>query len=285
MKKITFFAGLLFFLSVCAITESDVGPDIPGRVLRVRDGRIISFMQMIKEVKKADLVFVGEVHDDSGHHRAELNVMIAFHESATPVAVGLEMFRSDSQNVLNAWVKGKLATKDFLPAYFDNWQMPWSFYRKIFLYAREHEIPLLGLNIPDAISQKVAEGGFASLTKAERKQLPPGISCSVDETYMAIIKKVYADHRSQGREFVNFCEAQMVWDKTMAWHLVNYVKENPGKAVVVLAGVGHAWKRGIPEHVETGSKLTSRVILPLVPDQIDQKTVTLKDADYVLLDY
>ena len=279
-KKIVLVLAVL--LCLCVGAGKGAGSD--SKVLRVRDGKIITFAGMIADVKKADFVFFGEVHDMSEHHQEELSIIRAFHESDTPLAVGLEMFRADSQSVLDSWVKGKLSQDQFLPSYYDNWREPWPLYRGIFQYAREHEIPLLGLNVPDAIAKKVALEGFASLTKEERKQLPPGISCNVDPTYMEFIRKAYAGHAGHGREFVNFCEAQMVWDKSMAWHLMHYAKKNPGRPVVVIAGVGHAWKRGIPEQVGMDSKYTYRVVLPLIPDQIDRDTVTTKDADYVLLD-
>ena len=67
----------------------------------------------------------------------------------------------------------------------------------------------------------------------------------------------------------------------MAYHLMGYLSKNPGRTVVVLAGVGHAWKRGIAEQLD--EKIISRVVLPMVPDQVDRKTVTTADADYVLL--
>ncbi len=273
-----------FILLVCqwVFVESGLGDE--SKVLRVRDGKIITFAGMIADVKKADFVFIGEVHDISEHHRDELAIIRAFHESDAPTAVGLEMFRSDSQGVLDSWVRGKLSVEQFLPAYYDNWREPWPLYRDIFQYARDHEIPLLGLNVPDKIAEKVAREGFASLTQEEKRQLPPGISCNVDPTYMEFIRRAYAGHAAHGRVFVNFCEAQMVWDKSMAWHLMAYVKKKPGRTVVVLAGVGHAWKRGIPEQMGTDSKFTYRVVLPLIPDQIDRETVTTKDADYVLLD-
>jgi uncharacterized iron-regulated protein len=255
-----------------------------GKVLRVSDGQIITFSGMIADVKTVDFVFIGEVHDISEHHRGQLAVIRAFHESDEPTAVGLEMFRADSQGVLDSWVRGKLSVEQFLPAYYDNWREPWPLYRDIFQYARDHEIPLLGLNVPDKIAEKVAHAGFASLTPAERRQLPPGISCNVDPTYMEFIRRAYAGHAAHDRGFVNFCEAQMVWDKSMAWHLIAYVKKKPGRTVVVLAGIGHAWKRGIPGQMAADSKYTYRVVLPFIPDQIDRETVTTKDADYVLLD-
>jgi uncharacterized iron-regulated protein len=273
--------SLFILLFLCFAAESGVCAE---NVLRVRDGKVITFNQMIEEVKKANIVFFGEIHDSIEHHEAELAVIRALHESDTPMSIGLEMFRSDSQDALDSWVRGKSSLDQFLLAYDDNWRMPWSFYSQIFWYSRDHEIPLIGLNIPDEIAKKVARQGFASLTEEEKKRLPTGISCNVDGTYMEFIRRAYTDHSLQERKFVNFCEAQMVWDKSMARHLMEYLKKNRGRTAVVLAGVGHAWKRGMPEQVAMQSKYTYRVILPLVPGQIEKKTVTTKDADYVLLE-
>jgi uncharacterized iron-regulated protein len=161
--------------------------------------------------------------------------------------------------------------------------MPWPIYRDIFRYAREHEISLLGLNVPGWLTEKVAKAGFAALTKDERSLLPPGISCNLDDKYREFIKRAHSGHPGHGSMFDHFCEAQMVWDKSMAWQLVNYLKKNPARTVVVLAGVGHAWKRGIPEHVAMESSFSYRVVLPMIPDQIEKGTVTTKDADYILL--
>jgi uncharacterized iron-regulated protein len=75
----------------------------------------------------------------------------------------------------------------------------------------------------------------------------------------------------------------MVWDKSMAANLVSFMKANPGKKAVVLAGVGHAWKRGIPEQVSLLSRYRIRVVLPLMSDQAELKNITVEDADYVVL--
>lgn len=277
-----------FFLPVLAVLflfSSPFAEARPEKVFRVSDGRVITFDQMVADLKRVSVVFVGEQHDDPRHHDAQLAIIRAFHESEKPVAIGLEMFRAENQPALDSWVKGKLPLKKFLPVYYDNWTLPWPLYSPIFEYAREHEVPIQGLNIPSAISKKVARSGFSSLTAKEKKQLPPGISCNVDPKYMEFIKRAYAGHAGhQDREFVNFCEAQMIWDKSMAWHLSGYLKKKPDMSMVVLAGIGHAWKRGISEQLEPFARLSYRVVLPAVPDQIDRESVTTHDADYVILD-
>jgi uncharacterized iron-regulated protein len=194
------------------------------------------------------------------------------------------MFRADSQQALDDWVRGTSSLDQFLTAYYDNWRQPWPWYRDIFLYAREHGIALIGLNISGTITEQVARRGFRALDDTQKKQLPPGISCDIDPTYMDFIRKAYARHSPNvDRQFQNFCEAQMVWDKAMAWRLIEFKKKQPDKNVIVLAGVGHAWKRGIPEQVARQSKFSAQIILPLIPGHVDLKTVTVADADYVLM--
>jgi uncharacterized iron-regulated protein len=280
MRKKFFFVviiiGLGFTLSV--------GMKRGGEVLRVRDGTVKTFDEMVGDAKKSDIVFIGELHDFPEHHQLELNVIRTLHKSGTPLVIGLEMFRADSQKSLDNWVNGTLTLDKFLPVYYDNWRENWTLYENIISYAREHRIPLIGLNIPDRIAETVAQKGFTSLDANEKSQLPPEISCDIDPTYMEFIKRAYADHaQSVGRKFLNFCEAQMIWDKSMAWHIVQYLKKNPGKKMVVLAGVGHAWKRGIPEQVSRFFKYPSTVILPVIPGQVERDNVTVQDADYVVL--
>ena len=263
----------MFILAVVLLAFAFfIRASIGGDILRVRDGAVISYDRMIQEIRNADIVFVGEVHDEQMHHDLELRIIRSFHESDLPISVGLEMFRSDSQQDLNSWVSGSSSLEQFLPSYYDNWRQPWPAYRGIFLYAREHQIPLVGLNIPSDITKAVARSGFLALNAEQKQKLPPGISCNIDQTYMQFIRQAYAGHLQQeDKRFLNFCEAQMVWDKSMAWKLIEYQKQSPGKTTVVLSGVGHAWKRGIPEQVARKSSFTYKVVLPLIPGQIERK--------------
>lgn len=255
------------------------------RVLRLSDRKIIGFEQMIDDIKKADLVFVGETHDNESHHQFQLDTIKALHHLKVPVAVGLEMFKAASQSALDSWVAGTISADDFVKVYYANWNFPWRLYKDIFLYVKNNEIPAVGLNVPEEITQKVARSGFSSLTREEREKLPPETGCAVDEHYMKFIRRAYTMHGHRGRQFLYFCEAQLLWDQVMARNLIDFLKKTPVKTVVVLTGNGHAWKRGIPEQVRTFSGKTSyRVLLPEVPGSIDLSNITVEDADYILLE-
>lgn len=273
--------SLFLFLSVIFMAVTNCSGD--DRMMRTSDGKSITFKAMIEDIRNARVIFVGETHNSKKDHEFQLAIIKALRRSGVAQAIGLEMFRAESQNVLDQWVGGGLELKEFLKAYYDNWGVEWPFYRDIFLYSREHRIPMIGLNVPADITRKVSREGFSSLTREELKKLPPGISCNVDERYMDFIRRAYGAHRAREKSFVNFCEAQMVWDKAMAWHLAGFLKAHQERVVVVLAGVGHSWKRGIPGQLEELSKGNSRVILPEIPGSIDKSVALSQDADYILL--
>jgi len=281
MKKCILFALLFIFLVSCS---QEAGAQYAyRRVLRISDGAVIPFDSMIHELQGVDIVFIGESHDREKDHQAELDIIRAMYKKGSRMGIGLEMFRADSQNTLEGWINGSVDQDTFIRAYYNNWPMPWPFYRDILLYAREKKIPMVGLNVPDRIAEKVAENGFKSLGREELAKLPPGISCNVDPGYMDFIERAYEAHNMKKERFIFFCEAQMLWDKAMAWHLIEYMKKHPGREMVVLAGVGHSWKRGIPEQVKIDASYTFKVVLPGVPYKTDTRSITTRDADYILL--
>jgi uncharacterized iron-regulated protein len=281
--KPTYYIGALLATLLVAIfaTNSCAGGD---RVFRTRDGEIIRFGQMISEISRMNLIFVGESHDSARDHQIQLDIIKSLNKAGVALAIGTEMFRADSQRQLDEWTKGALGLKDFLKVYRRDWNLPWPLYADIFLYARENRIPLIGLNVPEEITRKVSREGFSSLTDKELKQLPPGISCDVDPSYMDFIRRAYSVHGKEEKSFIHFCEAQMVWDKAMAWNLTEFLKENPRRTVVVLAGIGHSWKKGIPEQFRRMSPLSYSVLLPAVPEHVAGPAALSRDADYVLVE-
>jgi len=283
MKKgVVFLVGMLFLGLRGYFMPHCQGSFEPSGILRVSDRSVVSFAEVLKELQSVRVVCVGELHDEASHHRAQVELIRGLHDSGRKVAVGLEMFRAEEQDQLNRWVKGEITEGDFVPVYLRNWNFPWDLYRSIFLYCRDRGIPMVGLNIPSAVTRQVGRKGFSSLAENLRHHLPP-VSCNVDEIYQDFIRRAMGVTHKHGADFEYFCEAQLVWDTAMAWHAVRFLKNNPDYSIIILAGSGHAWKRGIPEQVRRQSDLTFRVILPEMP-RLDRKRVTLEDTDYLWLD-
>jgi|GEM_PF-133157 len=273
---------ILHFLLVSLLFPAISSADGTYQVLRLSDRQRVSLESIVGELKDARLVFVGELHDQAAHHDVQLAIIRALTETGSQVAVGLEMFRKESQDSLDKWVNGRLSEAAFKDIYYDNWTLPWSLYRDIFVYAQEKALPLVGLNVPPEVTKQVSRQGFASLTDEQLERLPQ-VSCNIDETYMKFVRRVFGAHVHSGTEFVYFCEAQVVWDTAMAHYALDFLNEHPETTMVVLAGSGHAWRRGIPEQIRRRSEASYKIILPSIPGKTDSETATTEDADYIWL--
>ena len=264
--------------------RSSASAEAEGEVYRLSDRTVIGTGELIREIGRSGVIVVGEVHDDVVHHRLQLFLLRALKAAGTPITVGFEMFPKDAKSVLDRWVAGKMTEKEFIPLFEKYWRFPWPLYADILRFVRDNRVPSLGLNIPQGISRKVVQSGFSSLTDDELRQLPPGLTCNVTGQYREFIRQVFSFHSREGEDFEYFCEAQLLWDKSMAWYIVDYRKKHPERTLVVLTGLTHAWKRGIPDRIKEYSAESSFVVLfPAVPRQVSPWNVSSEDADYVLL--
>ncbi|MBE0599432.1 MAG: ChaN family lipoprotein [Desulfuromonadales bacterium] len=271
-------AGIALFLLFLLVV---LRPGAEAHILDVHARDYVSFAEMIEDLRQAQAVFIGELHDHPGHHQAQLQVIQALHQAGQPVAIGLEMLRQPSQPDADRWVAGEMSEQEFRQVFEKNWGM-WELYAPILRYARQERIPLVALNIDREITRQVARKGFDSLTPEQREQAP-GVSCNIDDSYRAFIRRTLGAHAHNGQMFEYFCEAQMVWDTAMARNLLDYLQQNPQQTMVVLAGSGHAWKHGIPEQAQRQADLDFRVLLPAVPERIGPGDATPEETDYLLL--
>ncbi|GFO54668.1 hypothetical protein GMSM_16750 [Geomonas sp. Red276] len=235
---------------------------------------------MLDDLRNARVVLVGERHNSSSHHQLQLEVLKSLQGQGKELAIGMEMFEQASQPALDAWSSGRLPEPTMERLFAIEWRnIPYSQYRDILLFAREGHIPVVALNAPRRIVEKVATRGFAALDSHDRSLLPPGTDATVSEEYQAFIASAYPPHGRSGDSFRYLCEAQMLRNRVMARKIEEYLARRPNAVMVVVAGGGHARiKGGIPEEL---SGLRYKVLLPPVPG-LTRDTVTREDGDYLL---
>jgi uncharacterized iron-regulated protein len=254
------------------------------RIYDLQTSKEMLMSEVISDLKKNRIVLVGEHHTTLDHHFGQLNVIQSLKEAGAQVAIGLEMFRSDSQQDLDRWVDGSISEAEFQEIYYNNWTYPWSNYRMIFEYAKQEKIPMIGLNVPRDITRQVSREGFNSLSEEQKGKLAD-VSCRVDKEYMDYIKKAFGGHGHGNINFTYFCEAQLVWDTAMAINSLDYLKKYPDAVVVLLAGAGHVQKGAVPRQISLRSQVPHAVILPRIEGMVDRQTVGIQDADYIMLDF
>ena len=264
--------------------QAGIQAHLDHRLHNLQNNKETLLADAISDLRKNRIILVGEHHTNRNHHFGQLNVIQSLNEAGVQVAIGLEMFKSDSQQALDRWVAGNISETEFQKIYYANWNYPWSAYQMIFEYARKEKIPMIGLNVPRDITRQVSRQGFNSLSEEQKGKLAD-VTCRVDKEYMDYIKKAFGSHGHGGLNFTYFCEAQLVWDSAMAINSLEYLKKNPDTTVILLAGTGHVRKGAVPRQIRLRSEIPHAVILPKTEGIIDEQTVSIKDADYIMLDF
>ncbi len=255
-----------------------------GEALRLYDlkqQRELEPVVSMERLAEARVILVGEHHAVTSHHRAQLEVIRTLVEGGKKVAVGLEMFRRESQGALDRWIGGLIQEADFKPIYLDNWNFDWELYRPIFRYARQQGLPMIGLNLDRGLTRQVAYHGFASLSEDQKSALGE-VTCNVTPAYRDYIRQAYDAHVHGKMQFHNFCEAQLLWDTAMAVNADRYLQANPETVLVILAGVGHAQKPGIPAQLAKRAPWPYLVLLPETPGSLDTEQLDEEVADYLI---
>lgn len=279
MQTIRLFLAVVTFTAIFAVQAS-----AHTVITQTTDGRAVTMEELASRASAADVVLVGESHNEKYHHDLQLDLVRALSSSKAPVSIGLEMIQSDHQEALDRWVAGQMPEAEMQEVFERNWS-DWPMYRDIFVYARDNRIPLVALNVPIHIVRKVSRHGFASLTPKEKKDLPEGTTCDLKNPQIAFLRtmfKAVENHAMNGRMFSNFCEAQTVRNSGMAVNLERYAKRQPGRKVVVLTGIWHAVKYAVPDQLQRlGSRLSTMVILPETP-ALDKTNAGPNEADYLV---
>ncbi len=249
------------------VIELKVLPDLHAIIPRLAEKRVI---------------FIGETHDRYEDHLAQLEIIRALHVRRPDLVIGVEYFQAPFQEALDAYVTGQSSEKQLLreTEYFERWRFDYRLYRPIMQYARAQGIPVIALNIPTEISQKVARSGIDSLSSSEKTRVPQEIDRS-DTAYRERLRVVFDAHRERAAvpgSFDYFVEAQLLWDEAMAETAATYLQQHPQRPMVILAGNGHLlYGSGIPSRLLRRISLDSAIVVNA--NGIDDPAM----ADFVLL--
>ena len=193
------------------------------------------------------LLLVGETHTGAEFHRVQFRVIRALQEAGRRVLVGLEMFPYTEQASLDRWNTGEQSERDFVESskWYEHWGYHWNYYRDIFLFARDHWIPIFALNTPREVITAVRRKGLGALSPEEAARIPPRIDVdSADHLtfFKASFEEGDALHGGMSEEaWKGMLAAQATWDATMGYNAVKRLQADPDRNVimVVLVGSGH----------------------------------------------
>ncbi|WP_457621313.1 ChaN family lipoprotein [Persephonella sp.] len=267
-------------------TEKKVYEAFNGILYKIRtpakiitENGITDMKSMLDQIKDKRVIFVGEKHTSFSHHAIQYSIIKTLYDAGSDIAIGMEMFQRPFQKYLDMYVNGEISEKDLLKKteYFKRWKYDYNLYKPILRFARKHKIPIVALNMEAEIIDKVSDNGIDSLTEEEKRKLPDSMDFS-NEKYRSYLKVIFQMHkeRKKDKKFINFYQSQLIWDETMAQTAADYLKNNPEKKMIILAGNGHLrYGYGIPD------RLYRRINVPYVII-LNDEDIDKGIADYVV---
>lgn len=253
-------------------------------------GADVSPDEIATALSDAGIVLVGESHTSVESHRVQVQVIAALQRAGRRVILGLEMFPAEAPTApFDRWLRGGLDEAGLLreSGWYDYWGYPWGYYRDIFLLARQHRLPIRGVNAPRALVSSVGRRGLSGLSPADRAQLPATIDTTSEEhrqMFVAYVGGGSATHVAgmPPEMLQRMVDAQATWDAAMGYHAAQLLKEatDPRSVVVVLVGSGHvAYGLGIARQAKAYTDRRVATVLPIAtaPDKPVQIRASVAD--------
>ena len=215
----------------------------PGDLYGGKGWQEIDSAALNRRVARARVVLVGERHANPDDHRLQLKILNELADMHPDLVVGIEWLESGAQKECDRLSKGELSTKQFADEveWTRKWGHNYTAYEPIFAQIRKRGLKLVALNAPAGIVHQIARRGIASLSAAQRDQLPPDMQLD-DPAYLKYISDQFKGHGVSGKQAQeNFLAAQVARDETMAFRFAGALSPWPqsGKHGVLFVGRGH----------------------------------------------
>jgi uncharacterized iron-regulated protein len=271
---------------------------VPQRVYDTQRKAFTDLEMMEADLARADVVLLGEQHDDANTHRLEMAVLEGLARRRVPVTLSLEMFERDVQPSLDTYVAGTSAEDEFLKG-----ARPWpryaTDYRPLVEFAKSQRWPVVAANVPRRIASDVARAGrpaVDSLPAADRRLAAGDLQCPHDGYFDRFVAQMgvgghpaSASGAAVDSTTERYYWAQCVKDETMAESIAAAFAKQEGRpgVVVHVTGAFHSdFGAGTGERVRRRLLGRRVAIVSLVPlenlDDIAPAGDDLKRADYLV---
>ena len=281
MKNILFLVGIVTLLLAFK-------PKPAYQIFTGDKAKSIDFDKMMKGLKDADVVFFGEIHNNSICHWLQLQVLEELGASTGKnVIIGAEMFESDNQLILNEYLAGSIK-EEHLKKEAKIWDNYKTDYAPLVEFAKKNKLPFIATNVPRRYANIVARNdleGLDELTDEAKKYIAP-LPIKVDyglSSYKEISDMMgghMKGNKDGGKKMVN---AQAIKDATMAHFILK--NWSAGQVFYHLNGSFHSKnKEGIISFLKQSNPDLNIVTITMVDqkniDELEEENVGL--ADYVI---
>lgn len=278
-----------------------MGSYAPHRVFDSRRNQFTDFEAMLGDLKSADVVFLGEQHDDPITHRLELATVEGLSRRRANIVLALEMFERDTQRPLSDYLAGLIPEADFLKA-----SRPWpryaTDYRPMVEWAKSRGWPVIAGNVPRRLASFISRNGLTAIdtvSPGDRLLIATDLSCPRDAYFDRFAKTMgdMSGHAAPGApvpteeqkqaSLMRIYQSQCAKDETMGEAVASALEQAPPGALVVhVNGAFHSdFRLGTVSRAQSRLKGKRVTVVSFVPvADLDRPTADgLRElGDYVV---
>jgi uncharacterized iron-regulated protein len=220
---------------------------IEGRIWDVRERKFVSERELFVRAARARHLILGEVHDNPGHHRLQLEVLRALAGQRRVLA--MEQFDSEHQSAMDqAAARDAEALAD--AGRFDREGWNWPLYRPLVEFALQQRWPVRAANLSRAEARRiVGDPSVSGLPPAA-----PGLVAALERD----IAGGHCGQRPEAKRLAGMVAAQRARDARLAATLT--------ESSVLITGNGHARRdRGVPLYLGGAEEVVSVGLIEAEP--------------------
>ena len=259
------FYFFIFIFYLCGLNSSQASEDsLLETIWDIESGKVIKQEELIEHFLGAELIYLGEKHDNARQHEIQLQILEALIDKGKRPSIGFEFFTIGQTSLLMNFTQPSepimnIKSKDYDPesvlrqalGWDHRSDEEWSYYFKLIEFARDNQLPAFATDIPWGLSSRITRVGVENLHPTELSLLlDTGLNDSEYEQLMLEeFTNVHCGYRNE-EMFRRMYQAWIARNDAIAQSIVNTLEANPQKPVVMIIGFGHLRHgMGIPERI------------------------------------
>jgi uncharacterized iron-regulated protein len=239
----SFYSVRLAFVLMLLVSSADADEmlfaehPLAGKIWDMNSRSYIDETALLARINQANVLLLGETHDNQQHHNLQQKLLNARIESGARPALVMEQLDAETQPAIDAALAGSnhdeiLKTVTGLVKFAD-----WKFYRPFLVTAIDNKLPIIAANISSRQLQPVIWKGFSAFDAAALKRMAvEEVWSESRQNYM--LRHIGGAHCGQIRDDLRegLTRSQRLRDALMADAAIS----NIGRGIVAIVGSGHA---------------------------------------------
>lgn len=263
-----------------AVLPAEPWPPRDLAMFEGRSGRVLTWADLFEGVAWADVVIIGETHDNLRAHELQRAIVEDAANSFPKVALSLEMLETDEQPIVDAYLAGEIdqaafeertGSRDWGAK--DRWK---DFYQPAIDEVKAVGGRVVAANAPRRYVRMARTEGFAALAA-----LPPA-----EQALVAVPKTLTPGrYRERFDEFMSgdpetveaLYRAQQTWDATMARSIARAMDAGEGKVIHLVGSFHSDWDGGLVDQLRRLKPFARILTVTVVPE--DSRLLVDRDRD------